>query len=194
MIYLLHQYQGAQIAALYVFFFFFLIYLPSLIMNSKVYEQWYHNFRAPNCGNLAFLPAASDFKVAQFLSSNHTPNILIWVFFSRKIIKITQLGRKKHKIVDFHVKWIIDIDYSPGHLNLWNWWKECSWPLKKLENSLNGQETVKFEEKRAAAGRWMKSSPILGHPPNSFLTCGRQFQSRPIQRGKPGHCNTFMSF
>ena len=36
--------------------------------------QCCQNFRAPNRGKLAFLPAASDFKVAQFLSSNHTPN------------------------------------------------------------------------------------------------------------------------
>ena len=41
--------------------------------------------------------------------------------------------------------------------------------------------TVKFEEKkRAAAGRWMKSSSILGHPPNNVMTCSRWFLSSPI--------------
>ena len=52
--------------------------------------------------------------------------------------------------------------------------------IEKLKNSLNWQETGKFEEKRAAAGRRMKSIPILGHLPNSFLTSGRRFQSSPI--------------
>ena len=37
-------------------------------------HQCCQNFGAPNRGKFAFLPAASDFKVAQFLSSNHTPN------------------------------------------------------------------------------------------------------------------------
>ena len=32
----------------------------------------------------------------------------------------------------------------------------------------------------------MKSSPILGHPPNSFLTRGRGFQSSPIGRVNRG--------
>ena len=36
----------------------------------------------------------------------------------------------------------------------------------------------------------MKSSPILGHPPNSFLTRGRGFQSYPIQRVNCGVGNT----
>ena len=40
---------------------------------------------------------------------------------------------------------------------------------KGSKNLLNWQETSKFEEKRAAAGRRMKSSPILGHPPNRFF-------------------------
>ena len=47
-----------------------------------------------------------------------------------------------------------------------------------------------FEEKRAAAGRQMKSSPILGHPNNSFLTHGRRFQSSPIGRVNRGVGNT----
>ena len=48
----------------------------------------------------------------------------------------------------------------------------------------------KFEEKRAATDRRMKSSPILGHPPNSFLTRGRGFQSSPIGRVNRGVGNT----
>ena len=36
----------------------------------------------------------------------------------------------------------------------------------------------------------MKSSPILGHPPNSFLTRGRRFQSSPIGRVNRGVGNT----
>ena len=79
---------------------------------------------------------------------------------------------------------------SPGRLNPWNWWKECSLTLKTLKNSLNWQETDKFEEKRAAAGRWMKSSPFLGHLPNSFLTRGRWFQSSPMRQVNRGVGNT----
>ena len=36
--------------------------------------QYCQKFRAPNLGKLAFLPAASDIKVAQYISSNHLPN------------------------------------------------------------------------------------------------------------------------
>ena len=39
----------------------------------------------------------------------------------------------------------------------------------------------------------MKSSPILGHPPNSFLTRGRGFQSSPIGRVNRGVGNTAMN-
>ena len=41
----------------------------------------------------------------------------------------------------------IDIDCSLGHLHLCNWWKKCSWTLKRLTNSMNWQEIEKFEEK-----------------------------------------------
>ena len=88
------------------------------------------------------------------------------------------------------MKCIINTDCSLGRLNPWNWWKECSWTLIRLKNSLNGQEIGTFEEKRAAAGRRMKSSPILGHPPNCFLTRGRRFQSSPIGRVNRGVGNT----
>ena len=62
--------------------------------------------------------------------------------------------------------------------------------IEEAQNSLNWQETGKFEQKRAAAGRRMKSSPILGHPPKSFLTRGRGFQSSPILRVNRGVGNT----
>ena len=58
--------------------------------------------------------------------------------------------------------------------------------IEKAQNSLNWHETAKFEEKRAAAGRRMKSSPILGQLPNNILTRGRQFQSNPIWQ--VNHC------
>ena len=48
-------------------------------------SQCCQNFRVPNHGKLAFLPVASDFKVAQFLSSNHTP-------ISKLLLSSTQLG------------------------------------------------------------------------------------------------------
>ena len=40
-----------------------------------------------------------------------------------------------------------------------------------IEKAQNPQliGTVNFEEKRAAVGRELKSSPILGRPPNSFF-------------------------
>ena len=41
-------------------------------------------------------------------------------------------------------------------------------------------KTGKSDKKSAATGRWMKSSPILGHSPTNFLTRGRRFQSSPI--------------
>ena len=88
------------------------------------------------------------------------------------------------------MKWIISIDCYLGRLNPWNWWKECSWTLIRRKNSLNWQEIGTFEEKRAASGRRMKSSPILGHPPNSFLTRGRRFQSSPIGWVNRGVGNT----
>ena len=37
-------------------------------------HQCCQNFRAPNRGKLDFLPAARDFKVAQYLSRNYAPN------------------------------------------------------------------------------------------------------------------------
>ena len=51
--------------------------IPHEPNNVQVMDRYYQccqNFRAPNSGKLAFLPVVSDFKVAQFLSSNHTPN------------------------------------------------------------------------------------------------------------------------
>ena len=38
-----------------------------------------------------------------------------------------------------------------------------------IEKAQKFSETTKFEEKRAAAGSGLKSSPILGHPLNSFF-------------------------
>ena len=67
-----------------------------------------------------------------------------------------------------------------GCLNPRNWWKECSWTLKRLKALWTDRKPANIEEKRATAGRQMKSSPILGHPHNSFLTRGRGFQSSPI--------------
>ena len=63
-------------------------------------DQCCQNFRAPNRGKLAFLPPASDIKEAQFLSNNHTPHFPnLGILFSRKIIKITQLGRKTIRLL-----------------------------------------------------------------------------------------------
>ena len=62
--------------------------------------------------------------------------------------------------------------------------------IDKAQQFLIWQEIGTFEEKGAAAGRRMKSSPILGHPPNSFLTRGRRFQSSPIGRVNRGVGNT----
>ena len=63
---------------------------------------------------------------------------------------------------------------------------------EKVQNSLNWQEVDIFEGKRAAHCRRQidESSPILGHPPNIFLTCGKQFQSSPIGRVNHGAGNT----
>ena len=47
--------------------------------------------------------------------------------------------------------------------------KRMIFDIEEAQNSLNSQETGKFEEKKAAAGRRMKSSPVLGHSPNSFF-------------------------
>ena len=107
------------------------------------------------------------------------------MLFSHNLVKITQLGGKQlncwlpHEVDNRYS----DIDCSPGCVIPWIWWKECSWTLKRLKNSLNWQETGKFEEKRA--GRRMESSPILGYPPNSYLTRGRQSQSSAVWAGKP---------
>ena len=71
--------------------------------------------------NWLFLPTcmAIDFKVAQFLSSNLMPSFSnIWVLFTCKNYQRHTIERKKKDlIVDFRVKWVIDIDCSPGHLN-----------------------------------------------------------------------------
>ena len=56
----------------------FLIELSKLqkdkLQNGAHNVQCCQQSRASNCGKLAFLAAASDIKVAQFLSSNYTPN------------------------------------------------------------------------------------------------------------------------
>ena len=133
-------------------------------------------FRAPNCGKLDFLPPASDIKVAQFHQVIIHPFSWILVLFSLKIMKITQLGRKKK--LDC---WLLRVNnqywllFRTSLSTKINWWKECSWILKKLKNTLNWQETGKFDEKRAASDRLMKSSPILGHCQKVFFTRGRRF-------------------
>ena len=50
--------------------------------------------------------------------------------------------------------------------------------LLDVEKVLNCQDIGEFyyERKRAAAGRWIKSSPILGHLPNSFLPLAGDFK------------------
>ena len=45
--------------------------------------------------NWLILPAASNLKLAQFLSRNYTPNFPNLCAFQQKIIKITQLGGKQ---------------------------------------------------------------------------------------------------
>ena len=84
---------------------------------------------------------------------------------------------------------IIAIDCSLGRFNPWNWWKECSWTLRRLKNPLNWQETGIFEKKKTAAGRQMKS-PILRNRPNFSLTRGRPFQNSPIRWVNRGIGNT----
>ena len=154
-------------------------------------EQCCQNFRAPNRGKLAFLLAISNFIEKPNLYQVILLISQIWVLLSHQIIKIPQLGEKTMRLLTsaWSVKSIL-IDLQDVHLNPWNWWKKCSWPLKRLKNSLNWQKTGKFEEKRAATGRQMKSSPILGHPPNSILTHDRRFQSSPIWREHRSFGNT----
>ena len=54
--------------------------------------------------------------------------------------------------------------------------------IEKAQNSLNWQETGKFEEIRTATGRRMKSSPILGHSPNSFWSTSGDFKVAQLDR------------
>ena len=64
-----------------------------------------------------FLPVASNFKAAQFLSSNHTLNFPNLRAFQKKYNQNHPTGQKNNQIIDFPLKWIIDIDCCPGHLN-----------------------------------------------------------------------------
>ena len=67
------------------------LHLHSLV----TFVQCCQEFRAPGYGKFAM---ARNIIVAQYLSSNHTPNFPIWVLFSLKIMimKITQLGGKNN--------------------------------------------------------------------------------------------------
>ena len=101
----------------------------------------------------------------------------IWVLFSLKIIKSANWVRKQFDC------WL------PREVD--NWYQLLSRTSKRLKNSLNWQETGIFKEKRGTTGRRMKSSPMIGHPPNSLLTRGRGFQSNPIRWVlNRGVCNT----
>ena len=101
--------------------------------------------------NCFFSPTVSDFKKPNIYQVMICPIPWIWVLFSFKIIRVTQLGRKTTRFFDFH--WTIDIDCSPGQYDLRNGWKECCWTLKRLKNSLNWQDIGKFEEKKSWRGQ-----------------------------------------
>ena len=123
---------------------------------------------------------ASDFKVAQFLSSNHMPNFPNLDAYELWNSQNHPIGWKNNKIVDFGVIWIANrpIDCSSGCLNPWNWWKNVLGHWKGSKILWIDGKLANLKKKFAAASRHMKSSPILGHPPNS-LTCGRRFESSP---------------
>ena len=105
----------------------------------------------------------------------------IWVLFSLKIVKISQLGGKTLKLLTSacsgksllialqDVLLIPEIDEK----NVLGHWKGSK--------TLWITEIGEFKEKKSCR-RQVKSSPILGYPPNSFLTLGRPFQSSPIRR------------
>ena len=106
----------------------------------------------------------SDFKVAVA----HDEVIIclipwIWVLSSIKIIKITQFSGKTN------IVWLwceVKKQYSfnfPGTFNPWNWWKECSWTLKRLKNFLNWQGNSQIWRKRSWQG---KVGNLVGIPWN----------------------------
>ena len=68
----------------------------------------------------------------------------------------------------------INFDCPPGCHNPWNSWKEHSWKLRRIKNSLNWQESG--------------CRPIIGVI--VLLTCSRQFQSSPIGQVNHGISNT----
>ena len=80
-----------------------------------------------------------------FIKSSYTQFLTLGCFST---VKYSKSPNRVEKQLQFWLPHTIFIDCASGRPNPWNWWKECSWTLKRLQNSLNRQETGKFGKKK----------------------------------------------